>query len=63
MSEEQKTRTYSKEEFEALSPKAQNNIMMLKPKIKGLGVVRRADGTIKYDDESTKGQYGEDSLS
>ncbi len=59
MSEE---RTYTKEEFEALPPIEQNNIMMLKPKIKGKGVVRRADGSIKYDDESLKGTYGEETL-
>ena len=55
-----KTVTYTKEEFEALPPEAQNNIMMLGPKIRGRGVVRRADGTIKYDDESLAGSYDED---
>ncbi|MHC4236844.1 MAG: hypothetical protein ACYSSM_01045 [Planctomycetota bacterium] len=56
MSEE---RTYTKEEFEALPPETQNNIMMLSPKIEGKAVVRRADGSIKYDDESLEGTYGE----
>jgi len=51
--------TYSKEEFEALTPEAQNNIMMLGPKIEGKGIVRRADGSIKYDDESLAGTFGE----
>jgi hypothetical protein len=32
---------------------------MGKVKIEGKAVVRRADGTIKYDDESLKGTYGE----
>ena len=57
-----KTVTYSKEEFEALTPEAQHNIMMLGPKIRGRGVVRRADGAIKYDDESLAGTYDEDKL-
>ena len=51
--------TYSKEEFEALTPEAQNNVMMLATKIEGKGIVRRADGSIKYDDESLAGTYGE----
>lgn len=54
--------TYTKEEIEAMTPEQVNNIMMLNPKIEGVGVVKRADGTIKYDDESTRGNYGEDLL-
>ena len=51
--------TYTKEEFLAMPEKAQNNVLMQKPTIKGRGVVRRADGSIKYDDESLKGTYDE----
>ena len=51
--------TYTKEEFLALPAKSQNNVLMQKPTIKGRGVVRRADGSIKYDDESLKGTYDE----
>ena len=54
-----KTVTYTKEEFEAMSAKTRNNVLMKKPIIKGKGVVRRADGTIKYDDEKLKGTYDE----
>ncbi len=54
--------TYTKEEFEALPPAVQNNVLMSKPTIKGKGVVRRADGSIKYDDVTKKGTYGEENL-
>ncbi len=54
--------TYTKEEFEAMSTKSRNNVLMGKVKIKGKGVVRRADGSIKYDDESKIGTYGEENL-
>jgi len=50
---------YTKEQFEALSPVEQHKIMLLKPKIRGRGVVRRADGSIKYDDVTLKGTYDE----
>jgi len=51
--------TYTKEQFEALPQQQQNNILMGKVKIKGKAVVRRADGSIKYDDESLRGTYDE----
>ena len=54
--------TYTKEEFEALPPADQNNVLMGKIIIKGKGVVRRADGSIKYDDESKIGTFGEENL-
>ena len=54
--------TYTKEEFMAMSAKSRNNVIMQKPIIKGTGVVRRADGSIKYDDESKIGTYGEENL-
>ena len=54
--------TYTKEEFEAMSTKARNNVLMSKVKIKGTGIVRRADGSIKYDDKSKIGTYGEENL-
>lgn len=50
---------FSKEEFMAMDAKTRNNVLMRKPKIKGKGVVRRADGSIKYDDVSLKGTYDE----
>ena len=51
--------TYTLEEFAALPEEKRNNALMGKVKVKGKAVVRRADGSIKYDDESLKGTYGE----
>lgn len=59
MSEE---RTYTKEQLDAMPAVDRNNLMMLATKIRGRGVVRRADGTIKYDDEALKGTYDEDKM-
>lgn len=56
------TVTYTKEEFAAMAPVDKNNVLMKKPIIKGKGVVRRADGTIKYDNDALKGTYGEENL-
>jgi len=53
---------YDQDDIAAMTPDEVINIMMLKPKIEGVGVVKRADGTIKYDDESTRGSYGEELL-
>ena len=53
------SRTYTKEELEAMPPEAAHNLMMLATKIEGTAVVRQADGSIKYDDESLKGTYEE----
>lgn len=50
---------YTKEQLDAMPPAAANNLMMLATKIEGKGVVKRADGSIKYDDESLKGTYAE----
>jgi len=55
----EKTTTYTKEQFEALSPAAQNNVLLKMVKIEGKAIVRRADGSIKYDDVSLEGTYGE----
>jgi hypothetical protein len=60
MSEQnEETRTYTKEELEAMTPEAANNLMMIATKIEGTGIVRRADGSIKYDDPELKGTYSE----
>lgn len=52
-------RKITKQEFEAMAPAEQNNVLMKMVKIEGKGVVRRADGTIRYDDITLKGTYGE----
>jgi hypothetical protein len=51
--------TYTKEQFEALSPVEQQTILLKKITVKGKGVVRREDGSIKYDDVALKGTYDE----
>jgi len=53
------TKTYTKEELEALTPEQFNDVLMKAVKIEGSAVVRRADGSIKYDDPTLKGTYGE----
>ena len=53
---------YTKEELDAMSPEAANNLMMLASKIEGTGVVRQADGTIKYDSDAEPGTYGEENI-
>lgn len=53
-------RTYNKDEFEALPERERENILLGKPIMKGKGVIRRADGSIKYDNESLKGNYDEE---
>jgi len=60
MADEQKTREYTKEDLEKMTPAAVNNLMMIATEIKGTGVVRRADGSIKYDDDAKPGTYGEE---
>lgn len=53
-------RVISQEEFEAMSP-AEQNVILNHPmaKMKGTAVVRRADGTIKYDEGAEPGKYHE----
>jgi len=55
----EKTVTYTKEQFDAMPPAEQNNVLLAATKIEGKAVVKRADGSIKYDDESLRGSYGE----
>ncbi len=47
-----KTKTYALEDLQKLTPAEVNNVLMQKPKIRGVAVVRRADGTPKYDNEA-----------
>ena len=55
----EKVVTYNKEQLEAMTPADRNNAFMKAVKVEGKVVVRRADGSVKYDDESLKGTYGE----
>jgi len=54
------TKTYTREDLEAMTPEEVNNVLMKMCKIEGTGVVKRADGTIKYDNLEFKGTYGEE---
>ena len=58
MSEESKT--YTGEEFLAL-PEAEQRAILKHPAVKmeGTAVVRKADGTIRYDDDAEPGKYHE----
>ena len=58
MSEESKT--YSAEEFFEL-PEAEQQAILKHPAVKmeGTAVVRRADGSIKYDEDAKAGDYHE----
>lgn len=53
------SRTYTKEELEAMPPEVAHNLMMLATKIEGHAVVRRQDGSIKYDNPALAGTYHE----
>ncbi len=53
------TKTYTLEDLEKM-PKADAELILAKAvKIEGTAVVKRADGTIKYDEPEMRGSYGE----
>lgn len=56
----EKTKTYTGEEFLAL-PEAEQRAILKHPAVKmeGTAVVRRADGSIKYDKDAEAGDYHE----
>ncbi len=47
------------EELQKMTPAERNEVFLKMVKIEGTGVVKRADGTIKYDNVTLKGTYGE----
>jgi hypothetical protein len=53
------TRTINKDQFDALTPAEQNDALLKAVKVEGKGIVRRADGSVKYDDVALKGTYDE----
>ena len=57
--EEPKTIKITSEQLNAMSPADRNNALLKAVKVEGFGVVRRADGSIKYDDVALKGTYKE----
>lgn len=60
MSEQQKTRTIDIDEWESMS-EAEQNVILKSPvlKMEGTAVVRKADGTIRYDNDAEPGDYQE----
>ncbi len=60
MSEAPKTRTITLEELRAM-PEAEQRVILNHPmaKMEGTAVVRKADGTIRYDDDAEPGDYHE----
>lgn len=56
---EQKFRTITQDEFNAMTPDEQNNVLLKMVKLEGTGVVRDAAGNIKYDNPADAGKYGE----
>jgi len=54
--------TLTREEIEAMPREEFNNLIMAAQKVEATAVVRRADGTVKYDDPNLAGTYGEEHL-
>jgi hypothetical protein len=52
------TKTYNIEDLKNMDP-AEVNVLLSKGKIEGKAVVKRADGSIKYDNPNAVGQYEE----
>jgi len=55
-----KAKTFTKEELDQMSPSETINVFLKATKIEGVGVVRRSDGTVKYDKPENEGNFGED---
>lgn len=54
--------TLSKREIDAMSDEQLTNLLLKASKVTATCVVRRADGSIKYDRPELAGQYGEEHL-
>lgn len=58
--EQENRKTYSREQLLAMTPEQVTELLDTPGvKFKGKGVVRRPDGSIRYDDDAVPGQYGE----
>lgn len=59
-------KTYNVDEVKNLSDEERahvaNQVRLGKVKFRGKAVIRKADGTIRYDDPSQKGKYNEADL-
>jgi hypothetical protein len=59
---EMKKVTLTKAEIEKMEPQEFADLIMRAHKVEAKAVVRRADGSIKYDNPELAGQYGEEHL-
>lgn len=58
--EQENRKTYSREQLLAMTPEQVTELLDTPGvQLKGKGVVRRPDGSIRYDDNAVPGQYGE----
>lgn len=55
-------KTYTKEELDQMPPADAINVLLKASKVEGSGVVRQADGTVKYDNPELAGTYGENEI-
>jgi len=51
--------TFTREQIEAMDPDKLQSLLSRAVKMEGVGVVRKADGTIRYDKDAKPGDYGE----
>lgn len=54
--------TLTKDELDRMNPAELNALLLKAQKIEATAVVRRADGSIKYDQPELAGTYGEEHL-
>lgn len=59
---DQKTITLTKRQLDAMSREELATLILRAQKVEATAVVRRKDGSIKYDDPSKAGTYGEEHL-
>lgn len=54
--------TFTKRELDAMTPEQLTSLLLKASKVEATCVVRRADGSIKYDRPELAGTYGEEYL-
>lgn len=54
--------TLTRAELDAMSREQISNLLLKATKVEATAVVRRADGSIRYDDPTLAGTYGEEHL-
>lgn len=58
-----KTITLNKQQLDRMSPDELCNLLLKAHEVKATAVVRRKDGSVKYDNPEFAGTYGEEFLS